>query len=78
MGGEVSTVLGDKTVNKKNTEALDNSYCNSLTLKVGVNHCIYQVSSSPLKAPGQQGIADTHTRPSTDTALPQSHHSRAP
>lgn len=33
---------------------------------------------SPWKAPGQQGIVDTHTRPPTDTALLQSHHSQTP
>lgn len=30
---------------------------------------------SPWKAPGQRGIADTHTLPPTDTALLQSRHS---
>lgn len=32
----------------------------------------------PWKAPDQQGIADTHTLPPTDTALLQSRHSQAP
>ncbi len=38
----------------------------------------YEFKISPWKAPAQQGIADTHTLPPTDTALLQSHHSRAP